>query len=148
MRQVKLKAKLKGRKAAEVFSILCDFERYPSLTEVVRSLTVLERNGDRMVSKWEVAFQDGLLRWTEEDDIDREKCVWRFRQIEGDVDHFAGEWGVRDEERGCSLWFSAEFEIGIPALDATLGPIAERGLRENMRMMVYGLLGESVEEID
>jgi hypothetical protein len=59
--------------------------------------------------------------------------VWRFRQLEGDAAHFAGEWGVRDEDYGCALWFSAEFKIGIPGLEAMFGPIAEKALRDSMR---------------
>jgi len=98
-----------------------------------------------MVSRWEVDFHGGVLRWTEEDLLFPEKCVIRFRQIEGDADHYEGEWGVRDEDDGCSLWFSAEFDLGIPSLDQTLGPIGERALRENARSIIFGLLADSGE---
>jgi len=145
MREVKLNARVVGRTAAEVFSILCDLERYPSCADVVRSLTILEKNGDKMVSKWEVAFQGGRLKWTEEDEMNPNERIWRFRQLEGDAQHFAGQWGVREEGDGCSLWFSAEFKIGIPGLEAMFAPIAEKALRDSMRSVVKGLLGESVE---
>jgi ribosome-associated toxin RatA of RatAB toxin-antitoxin module len=148
MRQVKLNAHVRGRKAAEVFSILCDLERYPTCSPAILSLSILERNGDRFVSRWEVAFQGGRLKWTEEDQIIPSECVWRFRQIEGDAQHLAGEWKVRDADSGCALSFSAEFKIGIPGLEAMFAPIAEKALRENMRSVIKGLLGDSVEEIE
>src|SRR5689334_16071285 len=132
MGQVKLNARVAGRKAAEVFSILCDLERYPSCSDAIICLKILERNGERLVSKWEVAFQGGRLKWTEEDQITPSECVWRFRQIEGDAQHLAGEWKVRDQDDGCALSFFAEFKIGIPGFETMFAPIAEKALRENM----------------
>lgn len=147
MRHIALQARVTGRSAADTFGSLCNFEKYPACASAVRSLTILERNGDRMVTRWEVVFHTGTLRWTEEDHILvlADKSVIQFRQLEGDVEYFAGEWGVRDEDYGCSLWFRAEFDLGIPSLDRTLGPIAEQALRHNIRSIVAGLLGESVE---
>src|SRR5262245_46260113 len=145
MREVKLNAHVSGRKATEVFSILCDLERYPSCSDAIHSLAILERNGERLVSKWEVAFQGGRLKWTEEDQIIPSEYVWRFRQIEGDAQHLAGEWKVRDEDDGCALSFSAEFKIGIPGLEAMFAPIAEKAIRENMRSVIKGLLGDAVQ---
>ena len=145
MRRIELHARARGRPAAEVYEILCALERYPSCSTAVRSLTILERSSDRIVSRWEVDFHGGVLRWTEEDRLLPEKFVIQFRQIEGDADYYAGEWGVRDEDDGCSLWFSAEFDLGMPSLDLTLGPIAEMAFRENARLIVVGLLGDSTE---
>jgi len=147
MRHIALHARVRDRSAADVFGALCSFERYPQCADAVHSLTILERNGDRMITRWEVLFHKGLLRWIEEDHIQvlADKCLIQFRQLEGDVEYFAGEWGVRDEDYGSSLWFKAEFDIGIPTLDRTLGPIAEDALRQNIRSIVAGLLGESVE---
>ena len=147
MRHIALQAKITGRSAADTFASLCNFEQYPVCASAVRSLTILERNGDRMVTQWEVAFHTGTLRWTEEDHIRvlADRSVIQFKQLEGDVESFAGEWGVRDEDYGCALWFTADFDIGIPSLDRTLGPIAEQMLRQNAKSIIEGLLGESVE---
>ena len=145
MRRIELRARVRGRPAAEVYEILCAMERYPSCASAVRSLSILESSSDRIVSRWDVDLHGGVLRWTEEDRLLPEKFVIQFRQIDGDADHYAGEWGVRDEDDGCSLWFSAEFDLGMPSLDLTLGPIVEMALRENVRSIVAGLLGDSTE---
>ena len=145
MRRIELRARVRGRSAAEVYEILCALERYPSCARSVRSLTILERDGDRIVSKWEVDFHAGALRWTQEDRLFRDTFVMQFRQIEGDADYFAGEWGVHNEDDGCSLSFSAEFDLGMPSLDLTLGPIGEMALRDNARSIIVGLLGDSTE---
>jgi ribosome-associated toxin RatA of RatAB toxin-antitoxin module len=145
MRRIVLNARAQGRSAAEVYQILCAMERYPECASAVRSLTIIESSSHRIVSKWEVDFHGGVLRWTEEDRLVPETFGIHFRQIEGDADYYAGEWGVRDEEGGCSLQFSAEFDLGMPSLDLTLGPIAEMVLRDNARSIVVGLLGDSTE---
>ena len=145
MRRIELHARVRGRPAAEVYEILCALEHYQSCTSAVRSLTILESSSDRIVSKWEVNFHGGVLRWTEEDRLFPDKFVIQVRQIEGDADYYAGEWGVRDEDDGCSLWFSAEFDLGMPGFDLTIGPIAEMALRENARSIAVGLLGDSTE---
>jgi hypothetical protein len=105
----------------------------------------VERTETRLVSAWDVDFHGGVLRWTEEDFLDPVNHVIRFRQIEGDAEHYAGEWGARDQDGGCAVWFSAEFDLGIPSLEMTLGPIGESVLRDNVRSIVTGLLGDCVE---
>jgi ribosome-associated toxin RatA of RatAB toxin-antitoxin module len=145
MRRIEVHARARGRPAAEVYEILCALERYPECASAVRSLTILESGGDRIVSRWEVEFHGGVLQWTEEARLLREKFVIQFRQLEGDADYYAGEWGVRDEDEGCSLWFSAEFDFGLPSLDETIGPIAEMELRKSVRSILIGLLGDSTE---
>jgi ribosome-associated toxin RatA of RatAB toxin-antitoxin module len=145
MYRIELHARVGGRPAAEVYEILHALERYPSCVSAVRSITILESHDDRIISKWEVDFNGGVLRWIQENRLLPEKFVIQFRQLEGDAEHFAGEWGVRDEDDGCLLWFSAEFDSGMPSLDETIGPIAMMAIRENARLIVVGLLGDPIE---
>jgi ribosome-associated toxin RatA of RatAB toxin-antitoxin module len=130
MRRVEVRAHARGQSAADVYRMLSELERYPECSAAVRALTVVERTETRLVSAWDVDFHGGVLRWTEEDFLDPVNHVIRFRQIEGDAEHYAGEWGARDQDGGCAVWFSAEFDLGIPSLEMTLGPIGESVLRE------------------
>ena len=145
MRRIEVRAHVRGRSASDVYHVLSDLERHAECAEAVRALSVIERTEVRLVSSWDVDFHGGVLRWTEEDLLDPASHVMRFRQIEGDAEHYAGEWGARDEDGGCVLWFSAEFDLGIPSLDMTLGPIGEAALRQNVRSIVTGRLGGCVE---
>jgi ribosome-associated toxin RatA of RatAB toxin-antitoxin module len=148
MRRIELHARVHGRSAVDVYNILSDLEGYPSCASSVRSLAILERGENRIVSSWEVAFHNGVLQWTEEDRLFPDQLLFQFRQIEGDADYFAGEWKAVDDGDGCSLRFSAEFDLGLPTLDATLGPIAEAALRDNIRSIVFGLLGDSTQIVE
>jgi len=140
-----VRARVHGRSAADVYEALSDLERYAGCAKAVRALRIVERSADRMVSSWDVDFHGGVLRWTEEDFLDPVNHIMRFRQIEGDAEHYEGEWGARNEDGGAVVWFAAEFDLGIPSLEMTLGPIGEVALRENVKSIVTGLLGSDVE---
>jgi ribosome-associated toxin RatA of RatAB toxin-antitoxin module len=145
MRRIDVRAHARGRSAEQVYTALSGLEHYPKCAEAVRALSVVERTDERLVSSWDVDFHGGVLRWTEEDLLDPVGHTIRFRQIEGDAEYYAGEWGTCDEDGGALVWFSAEFDLGIPSLDMTLGPIGEAALRRNVQSIVTGLLGSCVE---
>lgn len=142
MRSVEVRARVTGRSAAEIYPILCDFERYPEHCDAVRSVTTDRREANRVISSWEVNFQRGILRWTEEDRFDPSALTIQFHQVEGDVDHFAGQWVLSDTDTGCAIYFQAGLDLGIPTLSDLLEPIAERALKENVCSILTGLLSE------
>lgn len=143
MAHFQLQAKIPGRSADDVFSLLSDLEKYPACADSVRSLSVEEQDG-RVVSSWEVDFHGGIMRWKEEDVFLPEETALRFRQIEGDMDSFFGEWRVTDDADGCVVNFWADFDLGVSGLNSILEPVAEQALRDNIRDILAGLLGAKV----
>jgi ribosome-associated toxin RatA of RatAB toxin-antitoxin module len=142
MIHLEMRARVPDRSAAEVFALLSDLARYPDVVEAVRSITVGQEDG-RMVSTWEVDFHGGIMRWKEEDVFLPQETTMRFRQLEGDVDHFAGEWKLTDSEGGCVAEFEADFDLGVEGLSDVLNPIADSALRENVRGILTGLVGQA-----
>ena len=145
MRHMEVIAKVPNSTAALIYPILCDFEQYPKYSDAVRTVSTSIVDGERTISSWEVNFQQGILRWTEEDSFSPEAYTIHFQQIEGDVDDFYGEWTLRDVDEGCLMRFTADFDLGIPSLSDILEPIAKQALRDNICSILKGLLGESVE---
>jgi hypothetical protein len=137
MRIVEIAIDVPGRTASEVYDALADFERYPDLAEAVNSVDVTRVADDVTRSAWEVKFRNGLLRWVEEDTFDAEARTIAFRQLEGDVAVFDGEWQCVDGR----ILFRARLDMGIPSLADALEPIAARTLVENTVAIVGGLLG-------
>jgi ribosome-associated toxin RatA of RatAB toxin-antitoxin module len=114
-----------------------DFGRYPELVDVVRAVRV---HGDD--SDWEVYFRNGILRWSETDQMDRAGRRISFVQTEGDFDHFVGHWCVEPlAGDGSLVHFKADFDFGIPSLAGILDPIAERTFRETVYRILEGLFG-------
>jgi ribosome-associated toxin RatA of RatAB toxin-antitoxin module len=143
MRTVCLRLYVPHKSASEVYATLADFERYPELSDAVRSVAVTEVSENLTVSSWEVTFRAGLLRWTEEDTFDPGTLSITFCQLEGDVAIFDGSWQCVDATPGSEILFSARLDMGIPSLADALEPIAVRTLIDNIVSIVRGLVGSA-----
>ena len=143
MRIVRLRLHVPDKAAGEVYRTLADFERYPELCDAVRSVAVTEVAENLTVSRWEVIFRAGLLRWTEQDTFDPGALSITFRQLEGDAAVFDGSWQCADAARGSEIVFAARLDMGIPSLADALEPIAVRTLTGNIVSIVRGLTGRA-----
>ena len=103
MRAVRLRLHVPHKSASDVFAALADFERYPILCDAVQDVAVTEVSENLTVSRWEVTFRVGLLRWTEEDTFDPGALSITFRQLEGDVAVFDGSWKCVDAASGSEI---------------------------------------------
>jgi ribosome-associated toxin RatA of RatAB toxin-antitoxin module len=145
MRHVEMTADLTQTPPEEAFGVLSDFERYPTLTDAVRSVDVAASGSGKVASIWEVNFRKGVLRWTEEDEFDELARTIRFTQVDGDFADFFGVWEVEPEAGGCAVRFSASFDLGMPSIGDIIDPIAEQALRDNIAKILTGLFGSSIE---
>jgi len=145
MRTIEIQAIAESRKAADVFAVLADFEQYQHQCGAVRSVVFSERGEERSVSKWEVNFRQGIMRWTEIDHFDLDDHSIRFEQLEGDAKSFSGAWLMSDVNNGCLIRFVASFDMGVPSLNEVIEPIAERALEENIESILRGLLGTKLQ---
>ena len=143
MRLVHLRLHVPDKPASDVYGTLADFERYPELSEAVRSVAVTEVSENVTVSDWEVTFRAGLLRWTEEDTFEPGALRITFRQLEGDAAVFDGSWQCLDVADGSEIVFAARLDMGIPSLADALEPIAARTLTGNIVSIVRGLVGQA-----
>jgi uncharacterized membrane protein len=143
MRTIRLRVHVPGKPATDVYQTLADFERYPELSDAVRSVAVTHVSENRTVSRWEVTFRAGLLCWTEEDTFDPAALSITFRQLEGDIAVFDGSWECVDAGQGSEIVFSARLDMGIPSLADALEPIAVRTLVDNIVSIVRGLVGSA-----
>jgi len=143
MRTVLLRLHVPGKPASDVYRTLADFERYPELADAVRSVAVTSVSENRTVSRWEVTFRAGLLRWTEEDTFDPAALRITFRQLQGDAAVFDGSWQCADAGPGSEIIFAARLDMGIPSLADALEPIAVRTMTDNIVTIVRGLLGHA-----
>lgn len=145
MRRVEIQAMVQGAEAGQVFDRLSEFERYPALVEVVRSVTVGRREPDgQLLSTWEVYFRNGILTWTEADWLRRDELRLDFAQTEGDFDTMTGAWVLEQRGDAVSVVFTSDFDFGIPTLASIIDPVAERVLSETIQLILVRLF-ENVE---
>jgi ribosome-associated toxin RatA of RatAB toxin-antitoxin module len=143
MRIVRLRLHVPYMSARDVYATLADFERYPVLSEAVQNVAITKVSDNLTVSRWEVTFRAGLLRWTEEDAFDPAALTITFRQLEGDIAVFDGSWECIDAAPGSEIVFSVRLDMGIPSLADALEPIAVRTLIDNTVSIVRGLVGNA-----
>src|SRR5580704_17014695 len=143
MRSVRLRLQVPHKSANDVYATLADFERYPELSDAVRSVAITEVSENVTVSRWEVTFRAGLLRWIEEDTFYPDALSITFRQLDGDIAVFDGSWRCFDAAQGSEIVFAARLDMGIPSLADALEPIAVRTMTDNIVAIVRGLVGRA-----
>lgn len=146
MPTVEVRARCPSLGAHEAFSVLTDFERYPAISEAVHSVRVFDEDG-AAVSSWEVNFRNGVLVWSEYDEVDPDSRTITFSRRDGDPDSFEGRWRVVDDEvaAGCLIDFRAEFDIGMGSMSDIVDPVATRTLYENILSIMRGVGGVGTE---
>jgi ribosome-associated toxin RatA of RatAB toxin-antitoxin module len=142
MRHVEVTASVPDQTARDLFPLLCDMEQYPKSSEAILSLTVAPSGNGSSISTWKVKFGPGVATWSEEDWVDPVATTIRFKRLSGDIENFAGAWSLRDDEKGCTVQFAADFDIGLPALSSIIEPMVETALRHNVTAILTGILGD------
>ncbi|MFI1353160.1 SRPBCC family protein [Streptomyces sp. NPDC020898] len=146
MREVIVQVVVEERTARQAYELICDFSRYPELTDKVNEVVVHLPEGDGSIrSDWTVVFRNGLMRWSERDRFVPETLTVEFEQIKGDFEVFHGSWVCEErEEDGTAatvVTFRSVFDLGIPSLAEILDPVAESTLRDNILRILEGLMG-------
>jgi ribosome-associated toxin RatA of RatAB toxin-antitoxin module len=144
MREVTLFARLPEGDPADVFERLIAFERYPEMVDPIRAVEVDQVSPTVINSRWSVFFRKGILNWAERDYLDRDNLTITFEQTDGDFDVLSGSWQVEPTEDGCDIRFQIKFDFGVTSIESIIEPIAARVLKENMELVLIGLLGSNV----
>jgi ribosome-associated toxin RatA of RatAB toxin-antitoxin module len=127
-----------------VYELAKEQERFPDFMPDVDSVTIVERGGNRMVTRWKTLVEDAPIEWTEEDLFDDDALRVDYRLIEGDLDTFEGAWTfVADGANRTVVTLGVEYDFGVPTLAELIGPTLHRKVRENSEMMLAALKREA-----
>jgi ribosome-associated toxin RatA of RatAB toxin-antitoxin module len=148
VRRVEVIESVVGVGPSEMYARLSNFADYAKFSTAVRSIKLSTTEDGRFISDWEVNFREGILCWQEEDTFNAEARTFSFRQLEGDIEHFVGEWSIGDAAEGCLVRFVCDFDLGIPGLNDILEPIAEQALRDNIKSIINGLSSPTASRSD
>ena len=141
MPKVEVEKRVEAVNPYDVFERMRDFGSYPTIASAVRHIEVEDVGDGTLLSRWEVTFRRGVMKWVERDEIDPENRAIRFQQLEGDLSDFSGDWRVTSSNGSVTIQFVAEFDLGIPTLAAMLDPVAEEALRENVTELIDAFCG-------
>lgn len=101
-----------------------DNEAFPEFMKDVKSLEIVERDGNRIVSDWVGIIPQFMLkvRWQQEDIWDDVAHTCVFRQTKGDYDKLEGKWTFTSENGGTRFDSVLDYEYNVP----TLGPLLKK----------------------
>ena len=128
-----------NRTAAEAFQIVEDIERFPEFMPNVVAIEVLHDERNRKVAHWDTIIDDAPLDWVEEGIYDFDNLIVRFRALEGVFDRFDGYWQVVPDDNGSRVEFELVYEIGLPEIEAVIGPILKDKMIENAESMLSAI---------
>lgn len=118
----------------QVYAVARDNRSFPDFMDDVDSVTVLEEDGDTVVSDWAArvpAF--GLkVKWIQRDVWSRDtaKCV--FTQVKGDYDEMSGTWAFSEKDGGTQFDSVVDYEYSVPGLGPLVGKVIKGLVEKNM----------------
>jgi len=129
--------------ARDVYELAKDQERFPDFMPDVELVTVLERAGDRTISKWKTLVEDAPIEWVEEDRFDDTALRVDYKLLEGDLDTFEGAWTFEERDGRTHVVLGVAYDFGVPTLAELIGPTLHRKVKENSEMMLAALKSEA-----
>jgi coenzyme Q-binding protein COQ10 len=129
--------------ARVVYELAKEQERFPEFMPDVETVTILERDGERAISRWKTLVEEAPIEWTEEDRFDDGAMRIDYRLLEGDLDTFEGSWTFEERDGVTYVVLGVEYDFGVPTLAELIGPTLRRKVQENSEMMLAALKAEA-----
>jgi ribosome-associated toxin RatA of RatAB toxin-antitoxin module len=129
--------------APVVYELAKDQERFPEFMPDVELVTVLERAGDRVVSRWKTLVEDAPIEWIEEDLFDDAALRVDYKLLEGDLERFEGAWTFEERDGATLVTLGVDYDFGVPTLAELIGPTLHKKVEENSEMMLAALKREA-----
>jgi ribosome-associated toxin RatA of RatAB toxin-antitoxin module len=129
-----------GASREAIYPILKQMEKYPEFMADLVSVEVIERDGDTTVTKWVSNVDGRIIRWTERDIFDDANFHIAYRQIDGDLKKFAGEWILTPlDDAVTEIKLTVDFEFGVPMIAGLLNPILKKKVKVNSENMLKAI---------
>jgi ribosome-associated toxin RatA of RatAB toxin-antitoxin module len=129
--------------ARAVYELAKQQERFPEFMPDVESVTVLEREPSRLVTRWKTLVEDAPIEWTEVDRFDDAALRVDYRLIDGDLERFEGSWTFESRGGRTHVLLTVDYDFGVPTLAELIGPTLQKKVEENSRMMLAALKREA-----
>lgn len=123
----------------KIYPIIKDMEKYPEFMPDLESVEVVERQPDRTVTRWVSNVDGRIIKWTEQDDFDDANRHIAYRQIDGDLRRFEGEWILTPIGDETEIKLTVDFEFGVPMIAGLLNPILKKKVKTNSENMLKAI---------
>ncbi len=117
-----------------VYAIAKDNASFPQFMNDLESLTVVENDGNRVVSDFVgiVSAFNVKVRWRQEDLWDDVTHVCTFKQLSGDYDSMDGTWSFIEDGDGTRFESLMNYDYSIPGLGPLVGKVIQGLVSKNL----------------
>lgn len=126
----------------EIYPIVKDMESYPNFMESVKSVKVMEREGNTTLTQWKTELKGKPFNWIERDTFDDENHNISYELVSGDLKKFEGQWTLTTEGNEVRVNLTVDFEFGVPMIASLLNPIAKIIIKQNCDSMLKAIKEE------
>ncbi len=128
-----------GKQQKDLYDLLRSLEQYPTFLAQIENLKVLSTTSDTALAEWRINVNGTPLRWKQLDIYDDVQGRIRFRMLEGDYEHYEGEWQLHPVGDKTQLSLTATIEWGLPHLSRYVDPFLQRKAELAIRSMLRAI---------
>jgi coenzyme Q-binding protein COQ10 len=122
-----------------IYPILKEMDKYPEFMTDLVSVEIIDRDGNTTITKWVSNVDGRIIKWTERDIFDEANFRIAYKQIDGDLKKFEGEWILTSLEGATEIKLTVDFEFGIPMIAGLLNPILKKKVKTNAENMLKAI---------
>lgn len=126
----------------KIYPIVSDMESYSNFMESVKSVKVMEREGNTTLTQWNTELKGKPFNWVERDFFDHENHTIKYELVSGDLKKFEGEWALTSQGDEVKVSLTVDFEFGVPMIASLLNPIAKIIIKQNCDSMLKAIKEE------
>lgn len=133
-----------------VYAISKRNEDFPEFMKDVKSVSVVEREGPRVVSDWVgVVAAFGLkIKWRQEDTWNDAEHTCDFKMLQGDYDSLSGKWSFHPENGGTRFDSVVDYEYRVPGIGALVYKVIHNLVVKNLEDTLAAIKGRAETQAD
>ena len=132
--------------ARDVYELAKDQERFPDFMPDVESVNIVERAGDRIVSRWKTLSKKRRSSGPRKT-FSTTTASRSTTSCSKAISTRSREPGVRDGDGRTTVTLVVDYDFGVPTLAELIGPTLHKKVKENAEMMLAGLKKEAESKI-
>lgn len=132
-------SKLIPAKKWRIIRLITKVGEFPSYIPTVKEATIIQKNHNKIITKWKIQVDNIPLSWIEEDTLALDNNCIYFKAIEGDLQEFKGEWRFLDHPQGTEITINIFLKVGIPSINEFADSYVRKIVAKNFEAILDAL---------
>lgn len=123
----------------KIIRLLTKVSEFPSFIPTVKEAEIIQKNRNKITTKWHIQVDSVPIKWVEEDTLDLKQNSIHFKAIEGDLTEFEGKWTIKDHPEGNEVVVDVKLRVDIPAIKDFAAPYISKMVTRNFEAILEAL---------